>query len=122
MRGTMEVAAGSSTGLRGGEEEWDSGRTSTMGESRLWSADFGGEGHRASGAVGLREDDEAELPGGEGLGATALPRFCCMRQWILNQLERRPYREPDLDMPTMRHLRSRHALQAVRFFLLMTHW
>ena len=47
--------------------------------------------------------------------------FFCMRQWILNQLERRPYREPDLDMPTMRHLRRRQALQAVRFFLSTTH-
>ena len=120
MRGTMEAEG--SSGLLGGDEEWDSLPTSTMGESRLWSV-FGGEGHRASGAVGLRDDDEAELPGGEGFGAPspALPRFCCMRQWILNQLERRPYLDPDLDMPTMRHLRSRHALQAVRFFLSTTH-
>ena len=115
VRGTMEAAG--SSGLRGGEVEWDDSRTSTMGESGF----LGGEGHRASGAVGLREDDEAELPGGEGLGATALPRFCCMRQCILNQLERRPYLEPDLDMPTIRHLRSLQDLHEVRFFLSTTH-
>ena len=44
-----------------------------------------------------------------------------MRQWILNQLLLLPYLEPDLDMPTMRHLRSLQALQAVLFFLSTTH-
>ena len=29
--------------------------------------------------------------GGGGGGPPDLPRFCCMRQWILNQLDRRPY-------------------------------
>ena len=115
----MEGAAAAS-GLLGGEEECVSRCTSTMGEARLCSV-LGGEGHSPRGAVGLSEDDEAELPGGEGFGAIAPPRFCCMRQWILNQWERRPYLEPDLDMPTMRHLRSRQALQAVRFFLSTTH-
>ena len=46
---------------------------------------------------------------------------CCMRQWILNQLDLRPYRDPDFDIPTMRHFLNRHALQAVLFFLLMIH-
>ena len=48
------------------------------------------------------------------------PEACCIRQWILNQLDRRPYRDPDFDIPTIRHFRKRHALQAVRFFLLIT--
>ncbi len=46
---------------------------------------------------------------------------CCIKQWILNQFDLRPYLEPDFDMPTMRHFLSLHALHAVRFFLLMTH-
>lgn len=45
----------------------------------------------------------------------------CNRQWILNQFDRRPYRLPLFDMPTRRHFLKRHALQAVRFFLLITH-
>lgn len=49
------------------------------------------------------------------------PVACCMRQWILNQFDLRPYLDPDLDMPTIRHLRRRQALHAVRFFLLITH-
>ena len=49
------------------------------------------------------------------------PDACCIRQWILNQFDLRPYREPDFDIPTMRHFRNRQALQAVRFFLLITH-
>ena len=44
-----------------------------------------------------------------------------MRQWILNQFDLLPYLDPDLLIPTMRHLRSLQALQAVLFFLLMTH-
>lgn len=51
-------------------------------------------------------------------------RCCCCswrRQWILNQFDRRPYREPFFDIPTIRHFLSRHALHAVRFFLLITH-
>ena len=54
-------------------------------------------------------------------GLLFCPAACCMRQWILNQLDRRPYLDPDLDIPTIRHFRNRQALQAVRFFLLMTH-
>ena len=49
------------------------------------------------------------------------PDACCIRQWILNQFDLRPYREPDFDIPTMRHFRNLQALQAVRFFLLITH-
>lgn len=45
----------------------------------------------------------------------------CNRQWILNQFDRRPYLLPLLDMPTSRHFLKRHALHAVRFFLLITH-
>lgn len=45
----------------------------------------------------------------------------CSKQCILNQFDRRPYREPLFDIPTSKHLRSRHALQAVLFFLLMMH-
>lgn len=52
----------------------------------------------------------------------SIPVCSWRRQWILNQLDLRPYRDPDLDMPTRRHFRSRQALQDVRFFLLMTHW
>ena len=44
-----------------------------------------------------------------------------MRQWILNQLDLLPYLQPDLDMPTMRHFLSLHALHAVLFFLSTTH-
>ena len=44
-----------------------------------------------------------------------------MRQWILNQLDLLPYLEPDLDMPTIRHLRSLQALHEVLFFLSTTH-
>ena len=47
--------------------------------------------------------------------------FFCIRQWILNQLDLRPYLQPDLDMPTMRHFLSLHALHAVLFFLSTTH-
>lgn len=45
-----------------------------------------------------------------------------IRQWILNQFDLLPYREPDLDIPTVRHFLSLQLLQEVRFFLLMTHW
>ena len=82
--------------------------------------------------VGLLVDVRVEEAGGGGGGGATRgsfdegllfcpPAACCMRQWILNQLDRRPYLEPDLDIPTMRHFRNRQALQAVRFFLLMTH-
>ena len=50
--------------------------------------------------------------------------FCCCscsKQWILNQLDRRPYLEPLLDMPTFKHLFKRQALQDVRFFLFIIH-
>ena len=47
--------------------------------------------------------------------------FFCIRQWILNQLDLLPYLQPDLDMPTMRHFLSLHALHAVLFFLSTTH-
>ena len=46
--------------------------------------------------------------------------FFCMRQWILNQLDLRPYLQPDLDMPTLRHFLSRHALQEVLLRLSIT--
>ena len=49
------------------------------------------------------------------------PDFCCIRQWILNQFDLRPYLEPDLDIPTMRHFLSLQALHEVRFFLSTTH-
>ena len=47
--------------------------------------------------------------------------LACIRQWILNQFDLLPYREPDLDMPTIRHLRSLQDLHEVRFFLSTTH-
>ena len=106
-------------------------RGTIVGGSGLWGGEaslmssfksvLGGEGQFVSGAVGLREEEEVELLGGEGrdLGPW---RFCCIRQWILNQLDLLPYLDPDLDMPTMRHFRSLQALQAVRFFLSTTHW
>jgi len=53
-------------------------------------------------------------------GWGGLGDFCCMRQWILNQLDLLPYLDPDFDMPTMRHFLSLHALQAVLFFLSTT--
>ena len=46
--------------------------------------------------------------------------FFCIRQWILNQLERLPYLQPDLDIPTFRHFLSLQALQEVLFLLSMT--
>ena len=46
--------------------------------------------------------------------------FFCIRQWILNQLERLPYLQPDLDIPTERHFLRRQALQDVLFLLSMT--
>lgn len=89
------------------------------------------EVHDLGGDVGLKDElDNGETSvesGGGGWDALAevllLPpcMLCCMRQWILNQLDRRPYLDPDLDIPTIRHFRNRQALQAVRFFLLMTH-
>ena len=85
------------------------------------SSTFGGEGQMLRGMVGLRdgaEEEDVELGGDDFLLPAVI--FCCMRQWILNQLDRRPYRDPDLDIPTMRHLRKRHALHAVRFFLSTT--
>jgi hypothetical protein len=83
-----------------------------------------------AGAGLAAEGDVAKLP--PAVAATSKGRLrlvaccrwlaaCCMRQWILNQLERLPYLEPDLDMPTMRHFLSLQALHAVRFFLLMMH-
>ena len=54
-------------------------------------------------------------------GGEAFDCWFCMRQWILNQLDLLPYLEPDLDMPTMRHFLSLHALHAVLFFLSTTH-
>lgn len=61
------------------------------------------------------------LPIAAAAAAAACCCCSCSRQWILNQLERRPYREPLFDIPTIRHLRNRHALHAVRFFLLIVH-
>ena len=52
---------------------------------------------------------------------TDFAAFFCMRQWILNQFDRRPYRHPDLDIPTVRHFRSLQALQEVLFLLSITH-
>ena len=58
----------------------------------------------------------------DGCGEPDLPfMLCCMRQWILNQLDLLPYLDPDFDIPTIRHFLRRHALQAVRFFLSTTH-
>lgn len=75
-------------------------------------------GKRCGGNGGARCGDCGTLGGDCDWAACCCS---CSKQCILNQLERRPYLEPDLDIPTMRHLRSRHALHAVRFFLLMTH-
>ena len=57
---------------------------------------------------------------GYGGWATFLPP-CCIRQWILNQLDLLPYLEPDLDIPTIRHFLSLQALHEVLFFLSTTH-
>ena len=69
-------------------------------------------------SVDMPEDEEGFL-----LPPPPLPPCidCCIKQWILNQFDLRPYREPDFDMPTMRHFLKRQALQAVRFFLSTTH-
>ena len=93
------------------------------GEGSLMGSSLGsvlvGEGHTFMGCVGLREELEVELlPAGEDLLATFM--FCCMRQWILNQLDLLPYLDPDFDMPTIRHFLSLQALQAVLFFLSTT--
>lgn len=45
----------------------------------------------------------------------------CKRQWILNQFDLLPYRDPLFDIPTSKHFRNRQALHAVLFFLLITH-
>lgn len=97
-------------------------------------ADSLGEDHDLGGDEGLSEeelkgDTSVEREGGadgapeedEDFFVGEPPRDCCMRQWILNQFDLRPYLDPDFDMPTIRHLRSRQALQAVRFFLSTTH-
>ena len=61
--------------------------SSLRGESRP-----GGGGQEM---VGRRECSAGGWPAGgvrlPPLWADVLPRFCCMRQWILNQLDRRPY-------------------------------
>ena len=61
--------------------------SSLRGESRP-----GGGGQEM---VGRRECSAGGWPAGgvllPPLWADLLPRFCCMRQWILNQLDRRPY-------------------------------
>ena len=81
----------------------------------------GGFGGGAEEEVGLSEEVEAALlPGGEDFFGGIPCRFCCIRQWILNQLDLLPYLEPDLDIPTIRHFLSLQALQAVRFFLSTT--
>lgn len=56
---------------------------------------LGGDGQILSGIVGLSEEVEVELvlPGGEAFlaaGCCCPLRFCCMRQWILNQFDLRP--------------------------------
>ena len=86
------------------------------GEKRGWSLGGGG-GH---------DIEAAEVVGRRGVGSLlpgedAFDCWFCMRQWILNQFDLLPYLEPDLDMPTMRHFLSLHALQAVLFFLSTTH-
>ena len=64
---------------------------------------------------------EGELGSAVSTGPVlALLAFFCIRQWILNQFDRLPYRHPDLDMPTFRHLRSRQALHEVRLRLSIT--
>ena len=73
-----------------------------------------------------RSPTEAEvwLDGIEGLiGLTDgfFVAFFCIRQWILNQLDLRPYLEPDFDIPTIRHFLSLQALHEVLFFLSTTH-
>ena len=81
------------------------------------------------GDVGLSDDTDSgdtsvDMEDEEGFLLPPLPPpciDCCIKQWILNQFDLRPYREPDFDMPTMRHFLKRHALQAVRFFLSTTH-
>lgn len=57
----------------------------------------------------------------DGSCFTDFPPFFCIRQWILNQFDLRPYRQPDLDIPTDKHFLNRHALQEVRFLLSITH-
>ena len=72
---------------------------------------------------GEREDGlEDDRDGGVAVETEGLfVEFLCMRQWILNQLDLRPYLEPDLDIPTIRHFLSLQALQEVLFFLSTTH-
>ena len=116
-----DVAAGGEVGLRL-EDLCDCGMTKD--DRDCWG-----------GGVMGREAPKGPLLGGANVGgaggecdgpadpgpAGPLPAACCIRQWILNQLERRPYLDPDLDIPTIKHLRRRQALQAVLFFLSTTH-
>ena len=60
--------------------------------------------HDLGGDVGLKDElDNGETSverGGTGDALLELLLFpcmlCCMRQWILNQLDLRPYREPEM--------------------------
>ena len=100
-----EVGAEAGMVVAGGEDGPDGGRSGR-----------GGGGVRSVAAEGAEDEGVEPLePGG------APPTACCIRQWILNQLDLLPYLEPDLDIPTIRHFLNLHALHAVRFFLLMTH-
>ena len=62
--------------------------------------------HDLGGDVGLKDElDNGETSverGGTGDALLELLLFpcmlCCMRQWILNQLDLRPYREPEIDI------------------------
>jgi len=97
------------------EEELVGGRSKCFGgEERE-----GGGGHEIEGGT-ARSMEEWRVVG-RGAGSTdLLEGFCCMRQWILNQLDLLPYLDPDFDIPTMRHFLRRQALQAVLFFLSTT--
>lgn len=81
--------------------------------------DAGGRGGHGMEAGILRSTvDGGTWDNGGGCGRVGPP--CCMRQWILNQLDLLPYLDPDFDIPTMRHFLRRQALQAVLFFLSTT--
>ena len=71
--------------------------------------------------VGQGEREDRLDVGAVGETGGGLVEFLCIRQWILNQLDLRPYLEPDLDIPTIRHFLSLQALQEVLFFLSTTH-
>ena len=107
LHSTPSGLSGDSSGLLEQAEEPESGlegdgdtRLELDGERRL---EVGGGGHEMAGGGGRLARSVAERwrdRGGEGIGGgrgggggplPALPKFCCMRQWILNQLDRRPY-------------------------------